>query len=278
MSITWTQAILLGVVQGLTEFLPVSSTAHLALAQKLLPGFSQPGLLFDVLLHLGTLAAVTFYLRERLVETARGAFSSDSRTRRRAWRLVGLLALAVVATAAITFPLKKVAVEGMSDFRRIGFALLGTAVLLLVTQRVGTRRGEAGRSVDDMSPLAAVLVGACQAASAVFHGFSRSGNTISVGLFTGLSRRAAAEFSFLLSIPTILGAAIVENVSAYRHAPQAYALAGPLPQMLVGMAVAGVVGYLAVAALLRVVVSMKLLPFSAYCAALGLVLVVWNPA
>src|SRR4030081_199170 len=87
MSVTIGQAVLLGVLQGLTEFLPVSSTAHLALAQQLLPGFSQPGILFDVLLHVGTLVAVVAFFRARLMETAEGLFSSDDAARRASRRL-----------------------------------------------------------------------------------------------------------------------------------------------------------------------------------------------
>ncbi|MEO6323993.1 MAG: undecaprenyl-diphosphate phosphatase [Thermoanaerobaculia bacterium] len=277
MSVTLIQAILLGVVQGLTEFLPVSSTAHLALAQHYMPGFSQPGILFDVLLHVGTLAAVTLFFRQRIVSTARGIFSADDVERRASRRLAGLLLLSVALTGAVTLPLKKLAVEGMSDFRRIGFALIGTAVLLLIAQVVGKRRGDGGQPLGEMKVRSAALVGICQSASAVLHGFSRSGNTISVGLFSGMSREAAAEYSFLLSIPTILAAALVENWHAYRHNPETFSTPGAIPVYLVGMFVAAVIGYFAVGALLRLVVKMHLLPFAIYCAALGLFLAVAPP-
>ncbi|HEX2757823.1 MAG TPA: undecaprenyl-diphosphate phosphatase [Thermoanaerobaculia bacterium] len=273
MSVTLGQAVLLGIVQGLTEFLPVSSTAHLALAQRFLPGFAQPGILFDVLLHVGTLFALVVYFRSRIVATLAGAFSSNPPERRKAWKLIGLLVLAVGLTALLTMPLKRFAIEGMTEFRRMGVALLGTAVLLFVAQRVGGARGERGRTLEEMRPRDAALVGACQSVSAILHGFSRSGNTISVGLFAGLSRRAAAEFSFLLSIPTILGAAAVENLHAYRQKTGPLADGSSLPVYVIGMLVAAVVGYFAISALLRIVVSMRLWPFIVYCAVLGLVLV-----
>ena len=273
MSVTVGQAVLLGIVQGLTEFLPVSSTAHLALAQRFLPGFAQPGILFDVLLHVGTLFALVVYFRSRITTTLAGAFSSDPPERRKALKLIGLLVLAVGLTGLLTMPLSRFAIEGMTEFRRMGVALLGMSVLLLVAQRVGRARGERGRTLEEMRPRDAALVGACQSVSAILHGFSRSGNTISVGLFTGLSRRAAAEFSFLLSIPTILAAAAVENVSAFRHGGGALDAAA-WPVYLVGMAVAAVVGYVAIAALLRLVISMRLVPFIAYTGALGLFLLV----
>lgn len=276
MSVTLGQAVVLGVVQGLTEFLPVSSTAHLAIVQHYLPGFEQPGILFDVMLHVGTLFAVVVYFRGRIAETLRGLSSPDSAEKRGAWRLVGLLLLAVALTGLIALPLKKLAVEGMTDMRRIGFALLVTAVLLAIAQAVGTFRGEAGRTLWQVRTQDAALVGACQSASAVLHGLSRSGNTISVALFSGLSRRAAAEFSFLLSIPTILAAAAVENVHALRHHEGVVAVSGALPAYALGMLVAAVVGYAAVALLFRLILQMKLLPFAAYCAALGIFLVFTN--
>jgi len=276
MSITVGQAVLLGILQGLTEFLPVSSTAHLALAQSFLPGFAQPGILFDVLLHVGTLVAVVVYFRERLTGTAAGLVASDPAERRVAWKLVGLLVLAVALTGAVALPLKKLAVESMSDYRMMGFSLCGTALLLSAAQAVGTRRGDGGRSLVEIRPRDAALVGLCQALSAVFHGLSRSGNTISIGLFTGMSRRAAAEFSFLLSIPTILAAAAVENLHAYRHQTGPIAQSGAWPAYLAGMATAALVGYLAVGVLLRVVIRMRLEPFVIYCGLLGLTLVVFG--
>lgn len=273
MSITVGQAVLLGILQGLTEFLPVSSTAHLALAQSLIPGFAQPGILFDVLLHVGTLAAVVVFFRERLTKTATGLVARDRAEKRAAWKLVGLLFLAVAMTGLVAMPLKALAVEGMTNFRLIGASLCGTALLLSVAQVVGLRRGDGGRSLAEVRPGDAALIGLCQAFSAIFHGLSRSGNTISVGLFTGLSRRAAAEFSFLLSIPTILAAAAAENFSAFRHGGAAFD-ASAWPICLVGMMVAGLVGYFAVAALLRLVIDMRLVPFIAYTGALGLFLLV----
>lgn len=277
MSVTLIQAALLGIVQGLTEFLPVSSTAHLALAQHFLPGFSQPGILFDVLLHVGTLVAVVIFFRKRIRETIVGLFSSEPEVRKASRRLSSLLLLAVALTGLVTMPLKKLAVEGLTDFRRIGYALIGTAILLSIAQVVGTRRGDEGTPIEEIKPWSAALVGACQSASAILHGLSRSGNTISVGLFSGMSRRAAAEFSFLLAIPTILAAAFVENWHAYRHHTEAFSAPGAIPAYLVGMLVAGLVGYLAVGVLLKLILRMRLYPFAIYCAALGLFLAVGPP-
>ena len=269
MSVTFWQAVLLGVLQGLTEFLPVSSSAHLILAQRLLPGFSQPGILFDVMLHVGTLAAVFLYFRKKIAGLLVDAVSADAARRRAAWRVALLLAVSVALTGAVTLPLKKVALEGMESLPRIGLALLATSGLLAAAQAVGARRGDDGRPLEEMRLSDAALVGAFQSLSAIFHGFSRSGNTISMGLFRGLSRRAAAEYSFLLSIPTILAAALVENLHEYRHSGHLVADGSHFGVYAAGMASAAVVGYLAVASLLRLVVSMKLQPFVAYTALLG---------
>ncbi len=269
MSVTFWQAILLGTLQGLTEFLPVSSSAHLILAQRLLPGFAQPGILFDVMLHVGTLVAVVVYFRERIGGLLRDAVSKDAAARRAAWRVAGLLAASVAVTGALTLPLKKFALEGMESLPRMGVALLATSALLAAAQRVGARRGEGGRTIAGMRLSDALLVGAIQSVSAVFRGFSRSGSTISMGLFAGLSRRAAAEYAFLLSVPTILAAALVENASEYRATGHLVTAGSHLGVYLAGMATAAVVGYAAVAALLRLVVSMRLQPFVVYCALLG---------
>lgn len=269
MSVTYWQAVLLGALQGLTEFLPVSSSAHLILAQRLLPGFSQPGILFDVMLHVGTLFAVLLYFREKIGGLLAGAVSRDAGRRRASWKVVLLLVVSVGLTGALTLPLKGLALEGMESLPRIGLALLATSGVLAAAQAVGTRRGEGGRSLEEMRVRDAAILGACQSLSAIFHGFSRSGNTIAMGLFSGLSRRAAAEYSFLLSVPTILAAAVVENVSAYRATGHLATAGAHLGVYLAGMTTAGVVGYLAVAGLLRLVVSMRLQPFVAYTAVLG---------
>jgi undecaprenyl-diphosphatase len=269
MSVTFWQAILLGALQGLTEFLPVSSSAHLILAQRLLPGFSQPGILFDVMLHVGTLVAVVVYFRKKIGGLLIDSVSRDAAARRAAWKVAGLLAVSVAATGALTLPLKQFALDGMDDLPRMGLGLLTTAGLLAAAQVVGTRRGEGGRTLEEMRFSDALLIGAFQTLSALFRGLSRSGNTITMGLFTGLSRRAAAEYAFLLSVPTILAAALVENVSEYRATGHLVTDGSHLGVYLAGMATAAVVGYAAVATLLRVVVSMKLQPFILYCALLG---------
>jgi undecaprenyl-diphosphatase len=189
-----------------------------------------------------------------------------------------MLVVAVAMTGLVALPLKKLAVEGLTNFRRMGLSLMAMSVVLAITQKIGRERGEKGRGIGEVRVRDAALVGLSQSFSAIFHGFSRSGNTIAVGLFTGMSRKAAAEFSFLLSIPTILAAAVVENIHAYRHNPETFSAPGAAPAYLAGMLTAAVVGYLTVSWLLNVVVSMRLTPFVVYCATLGTLLVLWPPA
>ncbi len=190
-------AILLGCLQGLTEFLPVSSSGHLALAQLLMPGFQPPGLVFEVALHLGTTAAVLAVEWRRLWDAFRGRYLV---------RLTGQLVAATLVTAAIALPLRRTAEAAFEKPLVVaaGLALTG-ALLLLVTRWGGGARGPA-----DMPWQAAVLVGLAQG-MAVMPGVSRSGATIVTGVARGLERRWAADFSFLLSAPAILGAALVEG-------------------------------------------------------------------
>ena len=192
-------AIVLGCLQGLTEFLPVSSSAHLALAQLLMPGFQQPGLVFDVALHLGTTAAVLALEWRRLWDAFRGRYLL---------RMTGQLGAATVVTAAVGLPLRRTAERAFEQPLVVAAGLALTGLLLLSLTRL---RGDSGGPAN-MPWRAAVLVGLTQGV-AVMPGVSRSGSTIVVGVRSGLERRWAADFSFLLSVPAILGAAVVEGWS-----------------------------------------------------------------
>ena len=165
-------AVLLGVLQGLTEFLPVSSSGHLALAQILIPGFTQPGVVFDAMLHVGTAAAVVWYERgeiRRWMTTAAGR------------RLLGLLVLGTLATAVIAFPVKSLAEAAFVKPLWVGVALLVTGCVVGLTRWLaGGSRAEAGTGWRQ-----AVLIGLAQGA-AVVPGLSRSGMTIAAALGAGL--------------------------------------------------------------------------------------------
>ena len=273
MSVTFWQAILLGALQGLTEFLPVSSSAHLILVQRLLPGFSQPGILFDVMLHVGTLVAVVVYFPgEDRRPPARRASRRDAAARRAAWKMALLLAVSVGAHGGADAPAEEVRPrrDGRTS-RRIGPRPARTSVLLA---RGAGRRREARRGGADARGDAPRATRSSSAPSsrfsALFRGLSRSGNTISDG---PLRRPLAARRGRVLLPP--LGPddprrGRSSRTSASTARPGTSSTAGShLGVYLAGMAVAAVVGYVAVAALLRLVVSMKLQPFIVYCALLG---------
>ena len=267
-------AILLGLIQGLTEFLPVSSTAHLTLAEHLLLGRSMP-LAFDVLLHGGTLLALIIYFRSELSRVVLGLLGRDEGGRRMAlW-----LALAMVPTgvfAMSTRHLKEVAKEHLWVY---GACLLLTAAMLGLANRLAASRE--GRPVQDLDAWDALAVGSIQGIGGGF-GLSRSGSTIAVGVYRGLALPASARFSFLLGIPTIAAAGLVESrtllKAALRGQPLPADLAFPTgsasPALLcvAGVAVAALSGYAAIGLLDRFTRSPRLKGFAWYCLAAGLLM------
>ena len=264
------EAILLGTVQGLTEFLPVSSSAHLILARALLGlDAERLGMAFDVACHVGTLLAVVVFFRTDLTAMAmalpglfrRPLWPADQPGRQ--MRLIALGTLPVVAAGLLV-------AGGLEDRLRTPLvaaaSLLVVAVLFLVVERVGSRtRDERGLTAGE-----AVLIGAAQALALV-PGVSRSGATITAGMFMGLRREAAARFSFLLGVPAILAAAVHEGW----HLLQAGLTADQTGLFLVGMTVSGVVGYAAVKYFLKYVAGHTLAVFAWYRIALAAVTVAW---
>lgn len=256
------QAAVLGVIQGLSEFLPISSSAHLALAHWIL-GWGDPrsDVPFDVALHLGTLLAVLFYFRRDWLELFTGSVRGVVE-RRRTPELVrlGILALASVPAAVVGL-LFKDTIEVLHDWPPVMSATLAGVGLLLFAM---DRRPEGTKQ--EPGPLGALGIGLAQALSLV-PGVSRSGITMATGMGVGLSRAAAARFSFLLSTPAILGAAIL-------HAGEI--AKGPPAVLAAGTVAAAVSGYFAIDFLLRHVSRSGFTPFALYRIALaGVVLVLW---
>ena len=249
-------AMVLGLIQGLTEFLPVSSSGHLAVAQHFIPGFDQPGLLFDIVLHLGTLLAVLIYFRREvgLLLWALGP-GNGLATWRRLWitLIVGTLPAVV---AALLFG--SVIERSFDQLWVVGTGLLVTGALLLGSRRLTLD----GRTLGDMGARDALTVGLFQSA-ALLPGISRSGSTIVGSLLRGLSHDAAARFSFLLSIPAILGAAVYElpRVSLV----EADALAG----YLTGFTTSFLVGYISIGVVLRLLATRRFHLFGYYCLTAG---------
>jgi len=247
------QAILLGALQGVTEWLPISSSGHLALAQHFL-GVSPP-LLFDLALHAGTLLALVVFFRKEILELLRALASLDFQSP--AGKLIPLLVLAMLPTALIGFAFKPFFESMFSAPLLVGAALLVNGAFLYLT-----KFAKAGKELGVISSL---VVGVAQGL-AVAPGISRSGATISTALLQGVERRKAAVFSFLLAIPAVGGA------SAYEFASNSGSLAGVGSDALVlGIIVAGIIGYLSLGLLFRVLDSRRFHQFAYYCWLVGAV-------
>lgn len=259
-------AALLGILQGLTEFLPVSSSAHLILAKAFFGWDAERlGLAFDVACHLGTLLAVLAFFRDDLLRMAMAAprvlSSRPDPPARMAW-LIGIGTLPVVVVG--------LALRNAEDALRTpavaGFTLALGGVLLLVAERVATRTREA----DGLGTGEAFALGCAQSAALV-PGVSRSGATITLALFLGLRRDSAARFSFLLGVPAITAAAVHEG-SKLAGEPMSGETAG---LFLVGIGVSAIVGYLTIKYFLRYLASHSLAVFAWYRLALAAAVVAW---
>jgi len=255
------KAFVLGLVQGLTEFLPVSSSGHLVLADYLLH-VKSGNIAFEVSVHLGTLLAVIVYFRRDLARVI-VEFFRGGEGRRTGWMLI----LASVPTAIIGFAFKDTFESLFQSPRSAAAGLLVTSILLFFAERVHGGQRSLGR----VRTFDALLIGTMQGL-AIIPGISRSGSTISAGLFSGLSRDTAARFSFLLSIPAIIGAGLLEAKDLTDLGAN---FAGPA---LVGTLTAAVSGYLAIGILMAVLRRGKLYGFSAYTAIVGVLGLLLLPA
>mgnify|MGYP001822588727 FL=1 len=252
------QAALLGVLQGLTEFLPVSSSGHLALAQMLIPGFEQPGVVFDAMLHVGTALAVVWFERRKIVDWI-GADVGR--------RLLALLALGTAASILVAYPLRQIAMAAFSLPVWVGFGLLLTGGVVASTRLLsGGASGEATTTWRQ-----ALAIGLAQGV-AVFPGLSRSGVTIAASLSVGLDRTWAARFSFLLSVPVI--AAVSAGQVLEERAELMIAGNGFLLACLIGALAAGITGYFALQLVIKTVSSRIFHRFSWYCIPLGILVIV----
>jgi undecaprenyl-diphosphatase len=263
------QALIMGIVQGLTEFLPVSSSAHLVIVPALL-GWKFPDaqvLPFDTLVQLGTLAAVIVYFWSDLwgIVTAfiRGLLKGRPFAETQS-RMGWLLILATIPAGLFGLLAKKYIDQAFHSVVVTGVFLLVTAALLLIAERLGKR----SRPLEQITWMDALWMGLAQAIS-VFPGISRSGATMTGGMVRNLERGAAARFSFLMSIPVMLAAGALELKDVF----QTPGLTSMLPAIAVGFVAAAVVGYLSIRWLLHFVINHSLRAFAVYCAALGLLVV-----
>ncbi|MBY5162004.1 undecaprenyl-diphosphate phosphatase [Salsipaludibacter albus] len=267
-------AILLGIIQGLTEFLPVSSSGHLQIIPYLF-GLEPGPLAFDVAVHVGTLLAVVAYFWVDLWELGVGALGLGERTPERVRRArleLGLLAVASVPAAVVGWALSSTFEERFGDPRLAAVMLFVTAGLLLGAERLYARRSATGRVASNGRD--AITMGLAQSL-AIIPGISRSGATIAAGMATGLTRAAAARFSFLMSIPVILGAFVLElpELSEGALAGTGYTPA----DVVAGTVAAAISGYVAVRFLMRLVTNDTLRGFAWYVIALGTITLLASP-
>ena len=270
---TYLMSVILGFVQGVAEFLPISSSGHLSILQNFF-GMEEPDNLFNVLLHFATLLAVFIAYRrdiaEMIVEFFRGVGALASRNRSSqpvppARRLVMMIILGTLPLFLVVPVQDKVEAMGASNLF-VGLALLATGIILFFSDRMarGHKTARTATVVD------ALLVG-CAQAVAVIPGLSRSGSTIAAGMALGFDRNFAVRFSFLLSMPAVLGATLLKVIDVAQEGTVDPAV---LPIYLVGMVVAGVVGYFSIQLVKLLAQKDKFGKFAYYCWAVGLITIV----
>jgi undecaprenyl-diphosphatase len=247
------QAAVLGVVQGLTEFLPVSSDGHLLLIGRLL-GWPDEGLAFDAALHLGTCAALLFVFRVTWGKLVRSCWSPQAVAER---RLVGRIIVATIPAAIVGLLGERFIAEGARALWVAGIGFLVSALLLSLADRVAVHRG-ADDGQDAPPTIRQALTTGILQVFALLPGLSRSGATIAGGLFTGLSRTRAVEFSFLLALPITAAAGLRGVVDVLTRGDAAWTT------FLVGFLAAGITGIAAIRFLLRFVRTHSFVPFSVY--------------
>jgi undecaprenyl-diphosphatase len=253
------QAVILGFIQGVTEWLPISSTGHLRITEQLL-GFTLP-LLFDVTLHVGTLAVILFFFRKDikkvLVALGKGDFKTEN------GKLIPLIIVGTAPTALIgvAFAFTNAIETVFNSFLPIAGAFITCGVVLYLS-KTGREQNE------NITYLAALAIGTAQGI-ALFPGISRSGLTIATALLLGVRREKAFKFSFLLSIPAVIGAL---GLTLYEQHETLTLLGVGWTEILVGISISMVVSYLALKLLRRVLAGKKLYLFAFYCWLLGAIL------
>lgn len=243
------EAIVLGIVQGLTEFLPVSSSGHLVLLHNVF-GMSEPQLFFDTMLHLGTLVAVVIVMWKSIVDIFKNFFSKMT-----------LLLIVATIPAVLATLLFGDFFEGAFTGTYLGYGFLLTACVLTLSEKISdrvNRKREIGMG-------STITMGVMQAV-AIFPGVSRAGSTIAGGLVSGIDRRQAASFSFLMSIPAILGSVVLQGAKIVSDS----AINAELLPTIVGAVCAAISGYFAIRFMLALISKKRLYGFAIYVAVLGI--------
>lgn len=267
------QAIVLGIIQGLTEFLPISSTAHLRIIPALF-GWEDPGAAFTAIIQIGTLIAVLIYFYEDIFHishgTLKGLINRDpfgSQESKMGW----MIAAGTLPIVILGFLFKKEIETSLRSLYVISFSLIALALLLMLAEHFVALREKAGKKPKEMRDLSwseAILVGIAQSI-ALIPGSSRSGTTITGGLFLKMNRETAARFSFLLSLPAVFAAGVFQFIKVW---PEVIASNQNMLHLSVATGVSGIVGYASIAFLLDYLKKHSTYLFIIYRIALGLIL------
>lgn len=257
------QAIILGVVQGITEFIPISSSGHLIIFPELF-GWEQQGYSFDVIIHLATLLAVIWMLWGDIVDMFKRLMKKNEGKNSELYKIIIATLPIVIAGVAIS----SAYLESVRTLQVVAINLMIFGALLWAADYYSANANHKVKDVKKIGWTAAVAIGLSQAI-ALIPGASRSGVTITTGLFAGLDRKTAAKFSFLLSIPAIAGAGVLVSLDAFQHG-----LDTPIPALIAGFLAAFISGAFAIKVLFKFLVKSDYRWFAAYRIVLGIILLV----
>ena len=258
------EAFVLGAIQGITEWLPVSSSGHLVIAERFLDIQTTENVLFDLLVHLGTLLAVCVYFAKELGRIIVSLFTrKDKRNPQMdALRMLGLLLLVATVPAGVVGVLLSSRIEELFTIEVVAVALVANGLLLFAYEKIGSRGQRRNASLKD-----AIVIGLFQAVS-IIPGISRSGSTIGGGMLRGLEREVAAVFAFLVSVPTLGGAIIYGLITLDSYELDALSA-------LTGLFVAFAAGLVSIQYLLKIIRQGRLWIFGTYCLVVGALLLAW---
>lgn len=263
---TWFQSAIMGVIQGLTEFLPVSSSGHLAIINLFFGTSGDAGFDFSFFLHVATLLAAIVYFWRDIIDLTRSLLPSNKHMvteRKTVWYLV----LACLVTGPMGLLLDDSLGELSSSTLALGIAYIGTTILLSATEYYASHHDR--KALDQLRPTNALFIGLAQGI-AVIPGISRAGSTIAGGMLVGLSKKAATRFSFLVGMPIILAGALKDGLDIMAG----QIILPPFEISLVGFIAAAISGYLAIAWMIAYVSRIKLYWFAAYTGVLAVVLLI----
>ena len=273
-------AIIQGIVQGVTEFLPVSSSGHLAISQYFLGTDNENNLLFNVCLHLGTLFSVLFVYRQIILKLIISFFELFKNSEKDKYQKLAInLIIALLPLFFLFVPLPKIknlkslasSLSESGSLLPIGISLIFTSILILIGFLCSKSLNKTKKNIFEINSKNSFLIGFAQMFAAVFPGLSRSGSTLSVGLMQNINKKSAIDFSFLLGIPAIIAASILE----FKEAIESGIKIEFIPT-LVGMLAAAVFGFLSIKLFKWLVSSNKLWIFSIYTFILGLIIIIFR--